>query len=568
MSSKFNLHYSKPSLLDVQALANKYDPSEEDKEYEYNPFSITSLQQYNPIYSLFFDMTEKNCDKIGLNHSFHIVNMNQVLNSSTKEVVDKPVFIKYSPLLDPIRYMIGKYKKEGDDALRTLPMPFSTAKSASKLLHVNNASYTDNFFCYLSGQLNLHHGFSHGLEFYGSFLGIQEKYKMNITDDLEYLIDSKYFSDHCNKLFSITKSENARIGATTSSRGNKLKLDITNDKDDIVTIDAEELDDDGFSAEGELTDLSELVYEGAEEEEEDSGSDSATEEEEDEDSATEEEEDEDEEEDEEEAEEDEGWATDEESEGAEEAEEYAYIRNFPVQLICLEKCEGTLDRLFLKKEISYEMSASILMQVIMTLLTFQKCFHFTHNDLHTNNIMYQSTTIEYMHYRVNGKVYRVPTYGKIFKMIDFGRSIYQFQGKKFCSDSFADNGDAATQYNCEPFMNEKKPRIDPNYSFDLCRLGCSMYDFIIESEDEESMDDFQKTVYRWCLDDNGKNVLYKRNGDDRYPNFKLYKMIARTVHNHTPEQQLEFPYFSQFLFEGTVETDATVIDIDGLPTYY
>ncbi|NCA20779.1 MAG: signal recognition particle-docking protein FtsY, partial [Crocinitomicaceae bacterium] len=48
----------------------------------------------------------------------------------------------------------------------------------------------------------------------------------------------------------------------------------------------------------------------------------------------------------------------------------------------------------------------------------------------------------------------------------------------------------------------------------------------------EKMDDLQKVIAQWCLDDNGKNVLYKRNGQERYPDFKLYKMIARTVHRH------------------------------------
>ena len=28
-----------------------------------------------------------------------------------------------------------------------------------------------------------------------------------------------------------------------------------------------------------------------------------------------------------------------------------------------------------------------------------------------------------------------------------------------CSDSFAKDGDASTQYNCEPFMNENRPRL-------------------------------------------------------------------------------------------------------------
>jgi hypothetical protein len=159
----------------------------------------------------------------------------------------------------------------------------------------------------------------------------------------------------------------------------------------------------------------------------------------------------------------------------------------------------------------------------------------------------------------------VPTYGRIFKIIDFGRSAYKFKGQLFFSDSFAPGGDGATQYNCEPFMNEKKPRIDPNYSFDLSRLGCSIYDFIIDDDKHpEKFDELQKTIHRWCLDDNDKNILYKRNGEERYPNFKLYKMIARTVHKHTPQEQLAFPFFSQFLSKKLGEE---VMDIDILPVY-
>ena len=116
-------------------------------------------------------------------------------------------------------------------------------------------------------------------------------------------------------------------------------------------------------------------------------------------------------------------------------------------------------------------------------------------------------------------------------------------------------------------MNEDKPRLDPNYSFDLCRLGCSIYDFIIEDDDTSSMNELQKTIHRWCLDDAGKNVLYKRNGDERYPNFKLYKMIARTVHEHTPEAQLEFDFFKQFLSLEVSGSGESVMDLDAIPCY-
>jgi len=71
---------------------------------------------------------------------------------------------------------------------------------------------------------------------------------------------------------------------------------------------------------------------------------------------------------------------------------YAYIKNFPVHCIALQKCDGTLDSLFSKHSLSKEEATSALMQIVMTLLCYQTTFQFTHNDLHTNNIMYVNTT--------------------------------------------------------------------------------------------------------------------------------------------------------------------------------
>ena len=237
-------------------------------------------------------------------------------------------------------------------------------------------------------------------------------------------------------------------------------------------------------------------------------------------------------------------------------------------MICLEKCDGTIDSLFEDNIVDEKIGSSALLQIIMTLIMLQKTFSFTHNDLHTNNIMYKETDEDYLYYKYNNKFYKVPTYGKIFKIIDFGRSIYKFQGKIFCSDSFAPGGDAATQYNCEPYYNDSKPIIEPNFSFDLCRLGCSIYDFIIDEEEEHEMNELQKTVYRWCKDDNDLNMLYKKNGAERYPEFKLYKMIARTVHNHTPEKQLENPIFQKFITsKRKLNKKTKIIDIDAFEDF-
>jgi hypothetical protein len=579
---KFNINYVKPKPLDIESLEKSFTPLPEDTENNYNPFQIKGLQTYNPIYSLYFELSEKSYNKISLNHKYHFVNMDTVMNIDKKTEHHRPVFIKYSPLIDPFRYMTGKYKADVQ-SMQTLPNPFSSVDPLPKIAFSNNASYTDNFFSYLASKFMHEHNFVHGVDYYGSFLGIQEKFKVNITDDLDYLTGSSFFSENSKKLFTLTSYQQDEF-MNFGSRSNKSKLII--DDSPLHNISIDEIDSilDNEVEDIKSEDPNELVYEKEKSDSSRSHSSSSScsrsrshssttssyskssstnysVDEDDNESKTNDDDEDDKDEEE--------WETDDESMAEEdEPQQYAFVNNFPVQLICLEKCDGTMDELFCRDLINVDIGAAALMQIIMTLIAYQKSFHFTHNDLHTNNIMYINTNIRYLYYKYNKQIYKVPTYGKIYKIIDFGRSIYKFNGQLLFSDSFSAGNDAATQYNCEPYMNEKKSRIDPNYSFDLCRLGCSIYDFIIDNDDNPNrFDELQNTIYRWCLDDNGKNVLYKKNGDERYPNFKLYKMIARSVHHHTPTEQLNYPMFKQFEFMKKVENIENIMDIDSYPVY-
>jgi len=579
LAKKIVIDYQKENLLsDLDILNTQYDYSIDDDTHGYKPFDMKGLQKYNPIYSLFFEMNESNHHSLCLKHKNNIIDLHTVMNAENIMIDQKSSFIKFSPLLDPVKYMIGKYNVENDD-IRTLPSSIeNNATVFPKLLDHNNSAYIDCFFSFLASQLLEHHGVIHGVDYYGSFLGVQEKYKMNVTDDIEYIANSEYFHENLGKHFFISDKHYSEYSSNiVSSRANKNKLHFSSIKEDIdlgeIVIDdcpstekmcetiEEQNEDDALEHE--------IVYEKnthTEEEKYDSTSDSDVDYSESEES----DESDDSEGSDESSSENESASEESASETesmSEDRELFAYINNFPVQMICLEKCKGTMDDLFKRGIIDEKTAPSALMQIIMTLIIYQKAFSFTHNDLHTNNIMYIDTEEEYIYYVYEGKTYKVPTYGKIYKIIDFGRGIYKFDGKIFCSDSFAPKGDAATQYNCEPYMNENKPRLDPNLSFDLCRLGCSIYDFIIDNEEIDEMDDFQKLILSWCIDDNGKNVLYKRNGEERYPNFKLYKMIARTVHNCVPREQLNNHLFSQYLIDSIENSEIRVIHIDEIPSY-
>jgi len=600
-NAKFTINYHKLNPLNLKYLEENYKNGFKDLDTDYNPFKITNLQNYNPIYNDFFELNDKNFNQISLNNKYHIRDLSNVYHINTKEVFERPVFIKFGPLLDPIRYMIGKYDIN-DDKIRTMPTLKTTKDEClPKLLDKNNSAYVDSFFSFLTSILLNNHNFVHGLDYFGSFLGVQEKFKMNIADDLDYLKNSTFFNNNLGNYFSTPMNIQTNYN-NFGSRGNKNKLNISNTSNNLnISCDSlYDFEQEPSNLENDTKNTGkndfETVYEKMNNEAKSSSCSStsssnssnnseanySTEDEDDEcesNSGSENDSDTDENSETDETDSSsENSETDEtgtSSENSEETQIFSYLNNFPIQMICLEKCDGTLDELFEKDCIDDVKGAAAMMQIIMTLLTYQKVFHFTHNDLHTNNVMFVNTYKEYLYYKVNDKIYKVPTFGKIFKIIDFGRGIYRYQGKQYCSDSFSPGGDGHTQYNCEPYMNENKPRIDPNYSFDLCRLGTSIYDFIIDIDDKEcDLDFFQKIILKWCMDDNGKNVLYKKNGDERYPNFKLYKMIARTVHNHRPEEQLKHQIFKLYeLSNSELENYKKsfsfneLMDIDSLPVY-
>ena len=688
--STFSLNYRKLNTRD-------FFTSLEESE-----LGIVNSKNYIPIYENYFNLNETNYNSINLNQRFYVSALSGVVDKnniqaavvdvfkSTSEsltIIHKPIFIKFSPLIDPVKYMSGKYENLNiDEEVLNIP----TLSKLEKKGHVkandkNNAAYVDGFFSYLSSQVLNCHDFIHGLNFYGSFNAIKKEFYYNAIDDIDYLDKNPYFNKNKNILFDIEDVEysdddddddddsnhsNCARREQKNTRNKKEKIIISvnenthepdnivvhedfdkvnNDLNSIFNISSDsiessiiechdnlsciQLDDvvvsdvnivegidsitlnkesransdsdsyDSFTSDscssrssytndsqngsGSDCDIDDIICldeidqeldvkktdkksknnsknnsknisnksrsdsEGdGEGEGEDCDHDSMD---------------------------DEGDDNDDDDNDDDEYDDdetlWATIKNFPVSAIMLEKCDNTLDSLMMQeKEMTENEWRSALMQIIMTLITYQKLFGFTHNDLHTNNVMFIYTEKEYLYYRFNGKYYRVPTYNRVFKIIDFGRAIYKYKSKVICSDSFSMTGDAATQYNCEPYFNDKKPRLEPNFSFDLCRLGCSIFDYFIDDMSSVAAickkEPLAKLIVEWVTDDLNRNILYKANGEERYPDFKLYKMIARNVHNHTPQAQLSKKIFADYEFpKKKVKTNHRIINIDKMPCY-
>ena len=596
--------------------------------------NLTNVQNYIPIYDRFFSLNNTNWNAINLNHQWSISDIKDskkkknddenehVFTCKLKNINDdddftttQNVFIKMAPLLDPFKYVVGKYNHT-DPQLFNLPSFDKTAKIHPKLDDPNNSAFVDGFFSFLSSKLLHEHKFIHGLDYYGSFLAIKNDYKINIIDDIDYLIQSEFFIKQQNVLFkvedythlitnndpkplqplkissslksvasitSIDESIFENIFENTFEKNTFEKNTFEKNETHISLIDVKNLGVDLVditnSSEFDVTNQkkTESLKSGStcssrtshtnDNELSDSDSDSNQEDELQSDNINSDTKDETKDENDDECE-------DEESESSIEEETLTLtFSKFPVQVICMEQCENTFDYLIMNGELTDDEWFSALMQIIMILITYQKMFLFTHNDLHTNNVMYIPTNKKFIYYTFKKQTYKVPTFGKIYKIIDFGRAIYKLNGKILCSDSFKTGGDAATQYNTEPYFNDKKPRLEPNYSFDLCRLACSIFDYVVDDfETIKNMNECSplvKLIVEWCVDDNGVNVLYKNNGVERYPDFKLYKMIARFVHKHTPVDQLDRKEFSKFIVSNkNIGKNETIINIDELPSYY
>lgn len=568
-----------------------------------NLVNATHPQNYTPLYNNFFKLSASNFNNINLNHKYSLNRItekisenkykgtiknneandeaNDEVNDKTNDLIDTTIFIKYAPLLDPFKFLAGKYD------LCTFELPKLDEKSKfEKLDCPNNSAYIDSFFIYLTSQLLNYKDFLHGINFYGSFLGIKHEYIIDISDDLDMLFNSHFFYEN-KQLYKFVNTEQEVLLFNDKSRRHKKPIKFSNDCDasllDIEIIESQIpiLDISPDSCPDSCPDT--LIYNnldnletvknmnGNEDTDEScsdissrsskssSNSKSSTNED-----GSEEDGSDDDENNSNEAGSQEGSSGGSSDSSDEINDVMVSVKEFPVNIITIECCENTFDDLLVNDKIDTNELTCIILQVLMILIVYQKLFNFSHNDLHTNNIMYVKTEKKYLYYKYNDKHYKIPTYGKLFKIIDFGRAIYEYKGQVMYSDSFHKDGDAATQYNSPPFYNTNKPLIEPNLSFDLCRLGCSIYDFIIDKyDDPKKMCPIHRIIVDWCLDDEGKNMLYKNNNQERYPDFKLYKMIARKVHNHLPHKVLQQKLFNKFIVpKKEIKSGTLIMNID------
>lgn len=441
---------------------------------------------------------------------------NHVINVNTQITQRASIYTKETPLLTPNLFITGHY---GDG---TLP----NTNRLKKYERIHNSAFVETLFYYVSSELIRSHQFFHAVDFYGECVGLSPRYAYNYENELSWFEQNPFYQQHLNKLFTF----NEPLCIEPYSDAQAEEIDI------LDVCDCTQLNEDNWD-ENETGSHSSSSYTD-EEPEKDKHSEGAENDDDNDDDADE-------------------YKDDDVSsfcsESVNEADDYSfehlYLLNYPVQYIHIEKCECTLADRIQSPQWTAEMVPGMLFQVAFILYVYQSKFRFTHNDLHTRNIVCNRTDKEFIYYTIGSKTYRVPTYGYIYKIIDFGRSIFTWNGRQYYSDEYAPNENAVGVYNSGPFVNASKPIHEPNPAFDLCYLAVDLYNTLTPiCIEPHQLTPLQQMLTRWVTDDYGNNIVRSRTGVPKNEGIKLYKVIARHVHYPIPANVIEQePIFQTFL---------------------
>ena len=592
----------------LQNLQNQPCREREITENEKEAFSsYLHLQRYHPALDIFkipeSSLSHKNLE---LPSKYHIDSWGAQDESqpkiwnTTRTVYGNPTtsescktFVKSVHLLNPIDLIKEKYTMPEHPLL---PQSEGTWKRTLTKLHShNNQAYVDtvaNFVVSRFRELDLT---PHCVYYYGAATGISTKYQFNISQEYDTYRQCRWF-------WKGMKSHSARLTVVrgdadieeipdfdeiykeittcpfddTESEATEVELEpiITDipDNTDIESIKSFTFDNIEEEAENvkDIFEINKKITKRTSLKKTESNSESESES----DFTTDDDEDD-----------------DDESDSVElDIDICLEIPNMPVVLIHQEAQDGVMDALLDEDEIDgFERGSqgwesrwiAWMFQVIAALSFLQSAVCFTHNDLHSNNILWRKTDKKFLYYKTKeGTIWRVPTFGKIFSIIDFGRSIFRLGKHLWVSDDHWPDQEAGDQYNFGPFFDHTKPKNPPNPSFDLARLAISLIDGLYDEKPDkkkgkgvsiisqegnwkvyETKSPLFNLLWSWTVNKDGATVYEDENGDEKYDGFDLYIRIAHDVQNAVPKDQIHKPIFQQFKWKQKVPQDETIYSL-------
>jgi len=485
----------------------------------------TSITSLTPMVQKFLGSLPDSEGQLNSDQLFGRVNSFQGSGSCVVETVarkKRKAFCKVTHLIDPVRKLQAYYEN---------PVKGERRKK-DKLENPENQAYIDCMANYLLGQLRERNVSPHFCLFYGGFRAVADVYRYNITEYYDSYRKYRVFWERKREgLFSLymdVSNPGSVLDTPTSTLSANSFTYSTDDSSSSSSCSSSDkshvtLSNDCPDALGELESVE--SFPSAEK-------------------------------------------SDSEESDSDESEEpvsiYSEFKDFPVMLIFQEEMDGVMDDLLENSEETapefHDRWIAWTFQVIAALCAAQGVLGLTHNDLHTNNIVYSKTDEPWIWYKKrDGTVWRVPTFGRIFRIIDFGRAVFRVDKQWFISDDYCRGGDADGQYMFDSLVRGENPKmVYPNPSFDLCRYSVSLIEalFPAMTESTEKIDSpLWELLWSWLIDDEGLNVLREEDGSERFPDFDLYQHIAAHVFGAKPQEQLSNEIFKSYVIDSSTVGD-------------
>jgi hypothetical protein len=531
-----------------------------------NDFKSGNFERINDNIPL-VNVVEKS--KIWRERNFGIPIVSEIQSvDSNKNIVNLKIHDKTVSAYQKVVHILDAYRVlRYGECYTTWPILWSQFDDTA-LINPNNQAYVDAMGSYLAGSLKTQLKSPHFPEFYQAFRAVAKEYKFNIGEDIDSYRYTKWFwnaYDNGNFQICMREKESGRILSTEEMlellRPAEEDCEDSSTEEDDSEDSLSELEELGGIDEDTKTPLEDALEELELDTDSDSNSEpaviyrhsvrnkSAS-------------------------------VHDEEEE--DEFEEYtihAILKDMPSVILHTELMEGMMDDLLEEEEFEEGWEhrwTCWLYQVIAGLAQLQSVFHLIHNDLHTNNIMWKKTDAEFFTYKLaNGKIARIPTFGKRFTIIDYGRATFTFNGIEVMSSDFSEGKDAYGQYNYGPSKDVDMPLVRPNPSFDLARLACSLLrglypenpiakksGAVISKEGDweirETESELFNMLWNWLTDCNGENILETEEGDEKFPGFDLYQYIAANCKRARPLDWLEKKIYNQF-YGAKAEGDVILV---------
>jgi len=227
---------------------------------------------------------------------------------------------------------------------------------------------------------------------------------------------------------------------------------------------------------------------------------------------------------------------------------YLEYQNIPAFLLITETIQYDIDYLRAKNLVNYDLLLSLSFQLFSAISTMNSIFGIKHNDLHFGNIMINTTNDKFIYYKFNNIYYKVPTYGYIIKIIDWGRSTYAFNGCTGKNDIFKGIGECFEQYIYKRINGTGLPYVnicDNDWTDIIMSSQCFLYEYkdilqdtdlgrllnrLITTTDKDKLDICSLS---WDLYVDITNMEFKINPRDIFTNrvYSVFKIKQSKVRN-------------------------------------